>query len=100
MSEEAENSKLVIIGSTGAKPDEVNISKSGLQQVIWNSEIGDVTVEFKNGITPFSSAVFSVPANGAAPSGPAVVDPSDQGYKYDVKQGVEVLFDPRVFIDR
>jgi hypothetical protein len=100
MSEEAENAKLVIIGSTGAKPDEVTISKGGGQQVIWKSEIGDVTVEFKNGVTPFSSAVFSVPANGAAPSGPAVVESSDTGYKYDIKQGVEVLFDPKVFIDK
>jgi hypothetical protein len=100
MTEEAENSKFVIIGSTGAKPDEVSISKAGLQQVIWKSDIGDVTVEFKNGVTPFGSAVFSVPASGAAPSGPAVVNPSDTGYKYDIKQGVEVLFDPKVFIDK
>ena len=99
MTEETLSGKPVVIRNSGADPNEVHISKGKSEQVNWKSEIGEVTVVFPTGGSPFKDEQFVVPANGAKPSGQAIVDPGDEGYKYSVWRDAEELFDPKVFID-
>jgi hypothetical protein len=92
------NEVAVVISSTTIPPEDLHI-KVDKDQIVWSSRIGDVLVVFGSE-TPFTDAVFNVPADASVASGLPNVVSCRHGYKYSIFKDNKLLFDPKVFIDK
>lgn len=71
-------------GSVEVRPYRVKISKIAQDQVIWECEVGEATIDFKPKTgSPFVSRAFVAPEGGSVWSGGAAGE-ADRIYEYGV----------------
>jgi hypothetical protein len=89
--------KIEIKGTDHVGP---TLLKSKADEMVWTSDGGDFTIQFK-GESPFGAMSFAS-KNGRAESGPIRPDADVGPYDYDVigPSPVQAAADPTVFIDR